>query len=301
MSSSNILIDGDNVLYRAAYQISSRHSSKEPMFGPDCVSVFFSIVRSVVNKFYPEKVFIVWDGDRSKRRMDLFPEYKGHRKKKDEETTRKKLNDISTINRIAGQLNMRFVAFPNKETDDVISMLAKLLGSAVIISEDSDFLQLVSDDVSIYCHNSKKFYSSLTFSEYYPFSPKQIALYKALVGDKSDGINGVPGIGPVNATRVLSTNKSITTLPALRESLLFKRSDNKVKKILDNEHIIQRNLELMDIQKEIFTEAEIETLRNSISVATEFNEKVITELEKCGMVLISSFFTSWSMPFRRLS
>lgn len=196
---------------------------------------------------------------------------------------------------------MRFVAFPNKETDDVISMLAKLLGSAVIISEDSDFLQLVSDDVSIYCHNSKKFYSSLTFSEYYPFSPKQIALYKALVGDKSDGINGVPGIGPVNATRVLSTNKSITTLPALRESLLFKRSDNKVKKILDNEHIIQRNLELMDIQKEIFTEAEIETLRNSISVATEFNEKVITELEKCGMVLISSFFTSWSMPFRRLS
>lgn len=301
MSSSNVVIDGDNVLYRSAYQISSRHNSKDPMFGPDCVSVFFSIVRSIVNKFYPEKVFIVWDGNRSKRRIDLFPEYKGHRKKKDEETVKKKSNDISTINRIAGQLNIRVISFPNKETDDVISVLTKILGSAVVVSEDSDFLQLVSNDVSVYCHNSKKFYSALTFSDYYPFSPKQIILYKALVGDKSDGINGVPGIGPVNATKVLSSNKSITTLPALRESLLFKRSDNKIKRILDNEHIIQRNLELMDIQKEIFTDKEIETLKNSISLATEFNEKVITELEKCGMVLVSTFFTNWSMPFRRLS
>lgn len=296
----HLLVDGDNVLYRSAYQVSAKHKSKEPLFGPDCVAGFLSIIRSVTNRFFPERLFIIWDSARSKRRSELFPKYKAHRISLNEETRKKKYADVTTITRISRGLGARVISFPNRESDDVIALLANFNDNSTIVSNDSDFHQLIRPGVSVYDHMKDRFFSSLNFCEFFPYKPKQSILYKAIVGDQSDNIPGVPGLGPKMTAQILSENPNVTTFEMLKEVLMFKRKDRKSRLVLQNESIVRRNLELMDIQKEIFTELEIETIQHSTKVATEFDDGIKGDLKLCGMGFIVPFFDNWSSPFRRL-
>lgn len=297
----HLLIDGDNVLYRAAYQVAARHRSKEPLFGPDCIAGFFSIVRGAANRFFPERLFIVWDSDKSKRRSVLFPEYKIHRIPLQEDTRKKKFSDISAITRISRSLGARVLSFPNRESDDVIGILVGKSENSVVVSNDSDFHQLIKPGSSVYDHSRDRFLSVLNFREHFPYNPRQTILYKAIVGDSSDNIPGVMGLGPKMTAQILAENPNVSTFDMLKEALSFNpKKDRKVRLILENESVIRRNLELMDIQKEIFTETEIETIEHSTMVATEFDDRVKEDMKRCGMGFLIPFFDNWSSPFRRL-
>lgn len=144
-------------------------------------------VRHIYNKYcvLSETTIIVWDGKYgNKRRKDLFPDYKGNRKPR-EESTHEMFDLAKAVLRFTPTI---LIECPTWEADDVIGTLSKKLyktNKITIETNDGDFWQLQ--------HMAKL---PMIAAKWHPFSPGMLILYKSIVGDGKDNIPGVRGVGP---------------------------------------------------------------------------------------------------------
>jgi 5'-3' exonuclease len=214
-----VLIDGRNLLYRSHFShngLQSKGESTSAIFG------YPSILKSIIWKLKPKKIYVVWDGKKSQRRMELLPDYK----RRDKPRLGFDYEDFDRQEKVVKQilkyLGISQVYHPRMEADDLIYALSeryKKTRNVYIVSSDKDFDQLLCSRVRIWNDKDNKLITHKNCKKLKGYTPEQCVSFLALTGDKSDNIPGYKGIGEKKAIQFLEKHGSI-------ESWLY-----------DNEHI----------------------------------------------------------------
>lgn len=195
---NNLIIDGSNLLWRVAWVAETRPklvNSKGSWTGP--IYLFLKSLKGLQEKFKPSNTLIAWDKKLVKGtnfRKDLAPEtYKQNRDDDKSKLIHEQHDELSKWLTVLGVKQI----YPGVlEADDIISWLTReKLTSAIIVSVDKDLLQLVTDHVHYYNPIKKKLITPSNFVEEVGVEIKEYNNYKALLGDKSDNVEGIQGYG----------------------------------------------------------------------------------------------------------
>jgi len=171
---------------------------------------FLRSLGSLVKQLKPTSIYIVFDGvGSSVNRKNLLPEYKSGRSvlrvnklsfDSQEKENESKTNQIIHLIHYLQCLPVKILSLDGVEADDIIAFLSKELtkdkkNKAYIVSADNDFLQLVDENISMYRSVEKEFVNPKSVKEKYGVHPHNFLLYKTLMGDNSDKVGGVKGLG----------------------------------------------------------------------------------------------------------
>ncbi len=242
-----ILIDGHNLLFRMFYGIpASIRNSK----GKDIRALigFIGSSKKLVDKFKPYSLYVIFDSETSKNsNLEIDKEYKANRidysNIAEEENP---FSQLPLIKKALEYLKIAYLEVENNETDDLIaSIVSKPMNEYeyIIVSTDSDFIQLVDSNVFLYVPRGKKsiLYNREEVIKKYNVIPEKYVIFKSLVGDKSDNIKGVTGIGNITAAKILKHNsvqEFIENNPNSRFSNILISSK---KLIIKNQKLIELN------------------------------------------------------------
>jgi len=204
-----LLIDGLNLFFRNFSAVNAVNSNGIHVGG---LGGFFRSLGSLIRTIQPTQVYVIFDGmNSSHNRKNIIPEYKSGRNltrvtKHElfdnlEEEDESKVNQIVRIIQYLKTLPVKTISYPGMEADDVIAYLSFTLPAnpddrAFIVSSDKDYLQLITEKVIVYRPIEKEYYTTDTVKEKFHVTPNNFLLYKLLMGDNSDGITGIKGLGP---------------------------------------------------------------------------------------------------------
>ncbi len=274
-----LIIDGHNLLFRMFYGIPNpiRNSDGKDIRG---VIGFIGGMLKVLNLYQFDNMIIVFDSETSTvKRTELDENYKNNRidysKVVEEENP---FSQLDYIYKVLEYLNIKHIEVDGYEADDYIASLCRLYSSyeIVILSTDRDFLQLVSENITLYSPRGKmsiEFTPTIVF-EKFNINPCQMIDYKILVGDMSDNIKGVKSIGPKTAVKILSkgTLEEIMSGAVSIEEKLYS-------KLIKNKELINRNRQLIAMKDNI----DINTDYNSMAIIFERERKTMEILNLCGI------------------
>ena len=203
-----LLVDGLNLFFRNFAMLN--------MVNPNGVHIgglggFFRSLGALIRQINPTQVYVVFDGAGSaNNRKNLIPEYKSGRDLQritnwdafdnlDDEHDAK-VDQMVRIIQYLKTLPVKTITIDKVEADDIIAYLSEIIpqdpkDKAFIVSSDKDFIQLVSEKVIVYRPIEKEYYTKETVVEKFQISPENFILYKTLLGDNSDKIKGVKGLG----------------------------------------------------------------------------------------------------------
>lgn len=208
-----VLIDGNSILNRAFYGLPDLTNSEG--LHTNAVFGFLSILFKVLDEEHADHLTVAFDRKEPTFRHEMFGDYKGTRKEMPEELK----EQVPVMKEVLKSMNVPVIEKAGYEADDLIGTMAKRAeeeGYQVsVVSGDRDLLQLATDKVKIRIPKTKKGrtevedYYAKDVLEAYQVSPVQIIELKALMGDQSDNIPGVPGIGEKTATRIIAEYGSI--------------------------------------------------------------------------------------------
>lgn len=215
-----LLVDGNNLLFRAHFGFPARINSRDKTRDLTGVFGFFALLRVAVRDeltAHPE-IMVVFDGERgSAERRELDPAYKAHRPT--DEAALAPIKALPDVKRGLDGVGITWVEVHDAEADDVIATLAR---SAVpsrrilILSADRDMYQLVTDRVLV-LNTAKpagqRLIGPKQIEARYGVPPSAWCCRAGLVGDASDGIKGIRGVGTVTAARLLEGGLSLEDLP----------------------------------------------------------------------------------------
>ncbi|QWK97020.1 DNA polymerase I [Plesiomonas shigelloides] len=197
-----ILVDGSSYLYRAFHAFPPlTNAGGEPtgaMYG------VLNMLKSLLNQFAPTEMAVVFDAKGKTFRDEMFAEYKAHRPPMPDELR----SQIEPLHQMIRALGLPLLVVPGVEADDVIGTLAKqaaVNGRDVLISTgDKDMAQLVSDKITLINTMNNTVLGPQEVREKYGVGPELIIDFLALMGDSSDNIPGVPGVGEKTALALLT-------------------------------------------------------------------------------------------------
>lgn len=239
-----LLIDASSLIYRVYYALPPLKTKSGEL--TNALYGFIRILLKAVEDFKPNLLGIAFDRPEPTFRHKIYKEYKAKRPpmKDDLKAQIPWIREFLKINDIPILEEAGF------EADDIIASLVNryIKEHKYILSGDLDLLQLVSD--SCYLIHPQKgitefvIYDPEKVKERFGIEPNKIPLYKVLVGDESDNIPGISGVGPKKAVKILEKVKSIEDL---RNNL--GKLDNELRKIIeDNWDLIERNIELVTLK-----------------------------------------------------
>lgn len=211
-----LLVDGMNTFLRSFAKVSRMNLAGHEVGG---IVGFLKSIGYAIKLLNPTKVVIVFDGEAgSSNRKYLYPEYKAKRStgrmmnyksfQNKEEEDDSKYNQIVRLVDYLSYLPVLNISIDKLEADDVISNLASTTykdyedSEVFIMSSDNDFLQLVNDRVKVYSPTKKKIYQVQDVVEEFGVHPNNFLIYKSLIGDESDNIPGVNGLGDKNTPKL---------------------------------------------------------------------------------------------------
>lgn len=201
----------------------------------------------LIRTINPTHGVVVFDGDGPSFRHQLYPDYKKGRSPMPTPLF-EGMNDIKAAINKAG---LTIVEQPNLEADDLIATLATKVAQnqkqATIVSTDKGFLQLLSPHIRVYDYFARNFLDSQHVSEKFGVGPAQLINYWSLVGDSSNNIPGLAGIGPKSAQDILLQHQSLKE--ALVSDKLSKKLKEKLQQNLDSFKLCRQLVALkLDIQ-----------------------------------------------------
>jgi len=202
-----VIIDGHHLIHRAFYAIQNplKTSSGEQT---NAIFGFVSMLLNIIEYEKPDHIAMTFDEAAPTFRHDMHKDYKGTRKKAPDEL----YAQIPRIREMVKAFNMPIYSKEGYEADDMMGTLAKEaaeLGMEVyIVTGDMDAMQLITPNVFVAVPNKGYkdpiIYDRQKVHDKYGIEPEQVVDYKALMGDSSDNIKGVEGIGRVGASKLLS-------------------------------------------------------------------------------------------------
>jgi DNA polymerase-1 len=227
MQNINILIDGSNLCYRNFFAMKELANSKGRPTG--LLYGFIKTVQRLKRKYKPNKIIVVWDS-KPKARREIYPEYKAHREKTRTEEHELMFNQIDDLKETLKIFNIGQVYVDGQEADDIIASLIKNNFKDDLnyfYSTDLDLAQLVENKKTLWLRPEKNGEESILNEEAveYRFDvhPKKLVFFKALTGDSSDNIKGIPYFPKKTAKLICNTFDSIEdirnkTLPKIKLS-----------------------------------------------------------------------------------
>ena len=305
-----LIVDGNNVAYRsdAVLNLSIDTMRVSAIYGT------LTTLRHLLNRFEPDELLVAWDGGRSPFRTTAYPEYKAHRDVDDELVVAQKkmlFEQIVCTKEILSLLPVSQVEIPETEADDVIAALSLLSGEDVIIvSNDRDFIQLVSDTVSLYFPTEKVLLTadalkndpelvSRIKKDYSGLTPRQVLQVKMMVGDKSDNITGIPGVGIKTALEWMGVLGTVKTKELYQKMCAVPPSkvNNRMKKALtvQAERIIELNRLLMDLRFRL--PEKVPDPRFHMERGTFKKDKLFKYFVKMKFASMIHTFDDWVVPF----
>ena len=198
------LVDGNSLLFRAYYGVHSRltQSDGKPT---GAVYGFLNMILPILATAKHDDYFVcVFDASRQTFRQNIYPEYKANR----DETPADLISQSFMVRNAMAAIGMPVLCIPGVEADDVIATLAKkfcdLHDKTRIITSDKDLMQLVSPCVFLYDGMKQTEIHEAGVFEKFGVKPSQVIDAQSLIGDSSDNVPGVHGIGPKKAAELIS-------------------------------------------------------------------------------------------------
>lgn len=213
-----LVIDGKSIFYRAYYSfnLSSRDTPTGAVYG------FFRIVFDIIKKIEADRIVIAWDKSKTniRRRQEIYPEYKAGRKKPDPDF----YEQIPVLMELLRALGWQVLEYDDYEADDIMAALAKQYASPEVevdlVSSDMDLLQAIGPNVEVWLPKSGakviEEFNEKIFEEKYGIRADEFLDLKALKGDSSDNLPGVPGVGEKGAVKLLD---QFDTLDGIYENI----------------------------------------------------------------------------------
>lgn len=317
---TTIIVDGNNLAYRnaAAMTLSTKDGfNTGGIFGTlKCLSAYSSTEIKEVSGREVSECIVVFDGGRSKRRTSLYPEYKGGRKTDADRTEEEKKfyhDFLEQANILFDQLpilGIKTIKAKGWEADDIIYGIIKMSETErkdeenhfIIISTDEDFLQLISENTSVYSPIKKLYYTYENFYDMFGCKPEHFISYKILKGDSSDNITGIHGIGEKTGKKLVNEYGGLTEIlsPANRMSLMKSRVTQRIF-TPEGLQTIDRNNRLINIKEFVdYTEVEdliIDTLNELPQVDSKEAKKFLMKYQ-LSSILVK--FNEWIKTFKDL-
>jgi DNA polymerase-1 len=293
------LIDGSSYIYRAFFAIS--HLSNSRGFPTNAIYGFTNMLLKVLRDRGAEYAALAFDAPGPTFRHEVFGEYKANRPSMPEDLR----VQIPAIKEIVSALRLPILEKEGYEADDLIATLARKLEregvEAVIVSGDKDLMQLISSHVTMYDSMKDKTFQIPEVKERFGVFPDKVVEVMGLMGDASDNIPGVPGIGPKTAAQLIEEFGSIEEVlksadkiknAKLRATLLRYAEQARLSRelaILNSEAPLDWGLEKLKIGgpdrkklQEIFKEMEFSKLLKDFSFPADRREddyRLVTDRE----------------------
>ena len=270
-----LFIDGLNLFFRNFAVMNMVNPARGHIGG---LGGFFRSLGAMIRQITPTQVYVVFDGAGSaNNRKNINPLYKSGRDlqritnwdafddKRDEDDS--KVDQMVRVIQYLKTLPVKTVSIDKVEADDIIAYLCNKVinepkDKAFIVSSDKDFIQLVNDNVIVYRPMEKEYYTEQTVIDRYKMSPKNFILHKTLLGDNSDKIKGVKGLGekglykkfPELMERDMNLEDIFTICEAkLKDHVVYAR-------VLQNMEEIEKNYKIMDLDNPMISKKEEEYL-----------------------------------------
>jgi len=257
-----LILDGLNLFFRNFAMMN--------MVNPDGVHIgglggFFRSLGAMIRQTNPTSVYVVFDGAGSTvNRKNLLSEYKGTRNLQRitnweafdslEDEHDSKVDQIVRIIQYLKLLPVKTTILDKVEADDIIAVLAEKLvekhnSTCFIVSSDKDFLQLVTDKIILYRPMEKEYYTPKVVEEKLGLLPENFILYKTLLGDNSDNIPGIKGLGAKGIFKKFPELKTQSlTLDDIFEISTRKFKDHVVySRIIQDQARIETSYKVMDL------------------------------------------------------
>ena len=257
-----LMIDGLNLFFRNFAMLN--------MVNPDGVHVgglggFFRSLGALIRQIQPTSVYVVFDGaGLANARKNLLPEYKSGRDLQRitnwdafdnlEDEHDAKVDQIVRIIQYLKTLPVKTVSIDKVEADDIIAYMSGIIpqkpeDKVFIVSSDKDFLQLVNENIIVYRPMEKEYYTDQTIKDKYNMPPQNFILYKTLLGDNSDKVKGVKGLGEKGLLKKFpELTKKEMTLDDIYNICEQKYKDHVVyARVIQHIDELEKNYKIMDL------------------------------------------------------
>jgi len=293
-----LIIDQLNLFFRNYIVNPSLSVNGAPIGG---LKGCFQSIQKIVRESRPDLIIVCWDGEGgSKKRKLLKKDYKAGRKPirlnrdvrhmSEQQEVENKIWQQTRLIEYYNHVPIIQFMFKSTEADDIIAYISQMKGlegtEKLIVSSDKDFFQLLTAKTIQYRPIQKEILNQNSILEKFNIHPTNFAMARAMVGDKSDNIDGVEGLGLKTVAKrfpFLKENKT-STFTDLLEYCKLRIEETNVKayqKVLENEDILRRNYHLMQLYTPILSIDAKNIIRDTIkNPDCSFNK---TELIKMMM------------------
>ena len=274
-----MLIDGLNLFFRNFSIINAVNSNGVHVGG---LGGFFRSLGALTRQIQPTQIIVVFDGvGSSHNRKNIIPEYKSNRNltrvtkhelfdSLDEEDDAK-VGQIVRIIEYLQTLPVKVISLDGVEADDIIAHLSKILPQkedekVFIVSSDKDYLQLINQQVVVYRPIEKEFYTESTVKEKFGLDPHNFILMKTLLGDASDSLPGIKGLG---AKTLFKKFPELAT-ERLGFDDIIRLSEEKIEdhivyaRVLHDIKMLENKYKIMDLSNPMMTDEDKEILKEFI-------------------------------------
>jgi DNA polymerase I len=275
-----LLIDGLNLFFRnfAMLNIVNEHGVHVGGLGG-----FVRSLGTLINAIQPTSMYVIFDGENSSmNRKNVLSEYKAGRHLSritnweifddvgDEHDA--KVDQIVRLIDYLKCLPIKTLALDKVEADDIIAHLATTITNnndnsrAYIVSSDKDFIQLTSPKIVVYRPIEKDYYTPDTVVEKFGVLPENFILYKVLMGDASDKVPGIKGLGIKKLHKLFpELNEQVLTLDDIIEISARKYKENIIySRVVFEEKNLRKNYQIMDLHNPMMDKLEKEYIESQI-------------------------------------
>ena len=292
---SVLIIDGLNTFLRAFTMINHLNPEGHHIGG---LTGFLKSLGYAIKMVDPTKVIIVFDGiGGSNNKRNLYPDYKGNRNVNrmtnyaiftSKEDEREAINNqMARLINYLQCLPVSMICIDGIEADDTIGYLVGKLEKfdatkeVTIMSADKDFLQLVSDKTKVYSPTKKKVYKPDDVLEEYGVTSANFVNYKILMGDSSDNLPGVIGLGPKKLLKLfpeLNSAASVTLESILEKSKELSNEHELYGRIVERKHQLDINNRLMNLKTIPLSPDNISQIQNGFNTPYELNSHAFMQM-----------------------
>lgn len=247
-----LIVDGNNLLFQMFYGIPTKIYNKRGRTIHATIG-FVSAIQRMIKTYAIDRCVVVFDCDSSQERKEILEDYKGNRPQ-DWETL--PMDEVpffeeEYIRECLAYLNITTLDSCGMEADDLIASIAlkeERENEVYIASFDSDFFQLINENVSVIRYRGKhtKVVDLVTFMQEFSFPPNRYVLFKSLTGDTSDNVHGVPAIGKKRATELVCVYPDIEALSMGNLDFLPQKARESLYSSLE---IVRRNIRLIMLEE----------------------------------------------------
>ncbi|MBI3554642.1 MAG: DNA polymerase I [Deltaproteobacteria bacterium] len=223
------LIDASSLIFRAFFAIRNLSTSKG--LPTNAVYGYTTMLLGVMDKYKPDYIACIFDTPKPTFRKELFPDYKAHRGPPPDDL----IPQFDLVQRVTEALGIVRLAEPGFEADDLIATLARLCEDCdiTIVTGDKDLMQLVDNRVKVLDTMKNITYGPAEVKEKLGIEPRLVTDYLGLIGDTSDNIPGIPGVGPKTAVELINEYGDIEKVlaaapkmkPGRRRDLLIEHAE----------------------------------------------------------------------------